>query len=72
MEYEELIQLHQEGKISNLELVEQQEDLKEIWEDWLKDNNREKNNISAWDFLLYMDEYVMSHQEAAGYFSESI
>lgn len=62
MEYEELIQLQQEEKISILEFVEQQKDLEELWQDWLKDNNREKSDQTALDFLKYMDEYMMSHQ----------
>lgn len=67
MEYEELIQLQQEEKISILEFVEQQKDLEELWQDWLKDNNREKSDQTAWDFLKYMDEYMMSHQVEPGF-----
>lgn len=63
MEYEELIQLVQEGKISTLEFVERQEDLQDLWDEWRKNNGREKDDRSARDFLSYMDDYVMSHQD---------
>jgi hypothetical protein len=63
MEYEDLIQLHQEGKIGTLEFVERQEDLTDMWLEWLKENNREKNELSANEFMQYIDEYMMSHQE---------
>lgn len=60
--YEELVQLHQEGKIGTLEFVERQEDLQDLWNEWRAREEKEMSDSSAMEFLCYMDDYVMDHQ----------
>lgn len=53
--YAELVQLCQEKKINLVEFIKRQEDLLEMYEDYLFDNKLEMNDESASSFLDYVD-----------------
>ena len=56
LEYEELIQLVQDGEITMIEFVEANDELYPDWEEWLEDNNLEKTNGAARAYIEMKDK----------------
>lgn len=53
--YAELVQLCQEKKINLVEFIKRQEELFELFKDYLFDNKLEMNEETASSFLNYVD-----------------
>lgn len=59
MEYEDLIQLLQDGEINELQFVELQPDMIDDFKTYIKENQLPYDNQSAISFIKYVDEEEM-------------
>lgn len=54
--YEELVELHQDGKINWVQFIELNDDDRPEWEDWLERHNLDRTDENALEFLRQVEE----------------